>query len=146
MKNQHELDTQTHEAIKSLCARGDDLANLNRYKEAIAEYNKAWELVPAPKNVWEASTWILVAIADACFLGGYRTSAREALECAIGCPGGLGNPFVHMRLGQVLYDSGEYEGASEELMRAYMGAGTEVFEAEDPKYLNFLSTRASLEL
>jgi len=144
MTNQYELDVQTHETIKSLCAEGDRLANLRRYEEAVAKYNKAWELVPTPQNDWEASTWILAAIADACFLAGYKTSAREALEYALTCPGGAGNPFLHMRYGQVLYDSGEHDGAAEELIRAYMGAGADVFASEEPKYLEFLKTRAKL--
>ncbi|BEV71369.1 hypothetical protein THUN1379_08510 [Paludibacterium sp. THUN1379] len=144
MTNQFELDVKKYETIKSLCAEGDRLADLRRYEEAVAEYNKAWTLVPSPQNDWEASTWILAAIADACFLGGYRTSAREALEYALTCPGGLGNPFLHMRYGQVLYDSGEHDGAAEELMCAYMGAGDEIFAGEEPKYLEFLKMRAHL--
>lgn len=144
MSNDLELDTATLEQIKSLCAAGDSLANDAKYQQAIEEYNKAWELVPNPKNEWEASTWILVAIADAAFLGGYRTTARECLEYSLTCPGGLGNPFVHMRYGQLLLDAGEADHAADELMRAYMGGGADVFRLEDPKYLAFLKTRAKI--
>ena len=31
--------------------------------------------------------------------------------------------------------------AADELARAYMGAGTEIFENDDPKYLEFLKTK-----
>lgn len=139
-----ELDAEIHERIKVLCAGGDQLASAKRYEDAIAEYNKAWELVPDPKNAWEASTWILAAIADACFLAGYNGSARDALEYVMTCPGGLGNPFLHLRLGQVLYEANERDAAADELMRAYMGAGEDVFRTEDTKYLAFLRTRAKL--
>lgn len=139
-----ELDTATHDQIKALCARGDQFAEAHAFEDAVAEYNKAWALVPDPKNDWNASTWKLAAIADACFLGGYKTSAMEALRYAMTCPGALGNPFLHLRYGQALFDSGEADRAADELMRAYMGGGNEVFASEDPRYLDFLRTRAEL--
>ncbi|WP_454733430.1 MULTISPECIES: tetratricopeptide repeat protein [Cupriavidus] len=144
MSNSFELDASTHEAIKTLCAAGDRLAETRSYEAAIAEYNKAWLLVPEPKSEWQASTWILAAIADACFLSGYKTSAREALQFAMTCPGAVGNPFLHLRLGQVLLDGGDEDGAANELMRAYMGGGLEIFAPEDAHYLDFLKTRAKL--
>lgn len=139
-----ELDTATHEKIKALCAKGDQLAEARAFEDAVAEYNKAWALVPEPKNDWNASTWILAAIADACFLGGYKTSAMEALQYAMTCPRAVGNPFLHLRYGQVLFDAGEVDHAADELMRAYMGSGEEIFASEDPRYLDFLKTCADL--
>lgn len=140
-----ELPSQVHEAIKQLCASGDALAASGRHEEAISEYNRAWEMVPEPKVMWNASTWILAAIGDAAFLGGYETSAREALEYAMHCPDALGNPFLHLRLGQILFDAGETDRAADELMRAYMGAGPEIFATENGRYLAFLRTRATLD-
>lgn len=140
-----ELPSTVHEAIQHFCADGDALTAAGRHEEAIAEYNRAWEIVPEPKDNWKASTWILAAIADAAFLGGYNTAAREALEYSMVCPDALGNPFLHLRLGQVLFDTGEHDRAADELMRAYMGAGSEIFATEDPRYLTFLKTRAALD-
>lgn len=139
-----ELAPITYEAIKAHSAEGDKLAAAGAYKEAIAEYNKAWALVPDPKDEWNASTWILAAIADATFLAGDTTSAREALQHAMRCPGAVGNPFLHLRYGQVLLDAGESDAAADELMRAYMAEGPDIFAAEDPRYLKFLGTRAKL--
>lgn len=131
-------------SIQDLCAQGDGLASAGSYEDAIERYNAAWELVPEPKNNWNAATWILAAIGDACYLGGYRTSAREALEYAMKCPDAVGNPFLHLRLGQVLLDAEEDDKAADELMRAYMGAGSEIFGSENAKYLDFLKSRANL--
>ena len=139
-----ELDPAIHEAIKAHCARGDKLAAARSFEAAIAEYNKAWRLVPEPANDWNASTWILAAIADAAFMGGDLTSAREALQYAMTCPEAIGNPFLHLRYGQVLLDTGEPDAAADELIRAYMGAGQDIFAAEDRRYLDFLKTRARL--
>ena len=138
-----ELPQELHATIERLCAEGDQLAEAEKFEQAIALYNQAWELVPEPKNHWNASTWILAAIGDAAFLSGYKTSALEAFEYAMTCPGAVGNPFLHLRLGQLLHDKGDLDRAADELMRAYMGAGLEVFDLEDPRYLAFLRTRTT---
>ncbi len=57
--DQLELPKGIHDSITTLCASGDKLANDGAYEEAVADYNKAWEMVPEPKNDWSASTWIL---------------------------------------------------------------------------------------
>lgn len=140
--NALELDDVLHGEIKRLCAAGDELADQGRHDGALVEFSKAWSLLPDPKNEWGAATWILAAIADSCFhLRNYQ-SAREALEHAMTCPRAIGNPFLHLRLGQVLFEAGEMDAAADELMRAYMGDGRDIFEPEDPKYLAFLGTRA----
>ena len=139
-----ELDDELHEKIRAHCARGDDLADRRRFADAITAYNEAWELIPEPKNNWEAATWVLAAIADSAYLGGYATAARDGIEYGMTCPGALGNPFMHLRFGQILFDSNEKDRAADELMRAYMGDGLEIFAQEDSKYLSFLKSRAIL--
>lgn len=139
-----ELDSSIYEQIKAYCSKGDELAEVKDFEGAIAEYNKAWLLIPDPKNEWNAATWVLTAIADVAFLGGYNTSAREALEYAMTCPGGIGNPFLHLRYGQALLDAGEEDAAAGELMRAYMAEGEGIFSNEDPRYLEFLRGRAKI--
>lgn len=61
------------------------------------------------------------------------------------CPDALGNPFLHLRLGQAQLNLGNEDRAADELMRAYMGGGPEVFEIEDGRYLAFLKTRAIID-
>lgn len=119
------------------CRSGDGLAAEGRGEEAIAEYNKAWMLVPEPRNAWEASTWILAAIADCCFLLRKWTAARGALDYAMTCPDAIGNPFLHLRRGQVLFEQDEPDVAANELMRAFMAGGQEMFQDQDRKYLRF---------
>jgi tetratricopeptide (TPR) repeat protein len=138
------LDDALHERIKALCAEGDELAAAGAFEAALEKYGEAWMLLPDPKEEWGASTWILAAIADASFLGGHNEWALDALEHAMTCPDAIGNPFLHLRYGQVLFDLGELSHAADELIRAYMGAGEEIFAAEDPRYLDFLKTRAIL--
>jgi hypothetical protein len=97
-------------------------------------------LLPEPKTDWEAATWILGAIGDANFLGKDYLAGRENLSMAMHCPDAIGNPFLHLRLGQCQFELGNLDRAADELARAYMGAGDEIFEGAE-KYLAFLKTR-----
>jgi hypothetical protein len=144
MARARELDPATYHKIQALCALGDTLAADNAFGQAIVEYNKAWAMVPEPKQTWEASTWILAALADAAYHSGDGAMARDALQFAMRCPGAIGNPFLHLRYGEVLFDAGELTAAADELMRAYMAEGPEIFAAENPRYLAFLKTRAKI--
>ncbi len=141
-ESRKELDDVTYQRIKSYCEDGDKLAESGSYDAAIMKYNEAFQLVPQPREEWNASTWILIAIGDAAFLAGYNEFAREVFQDVMYCPGAIGNPFVHLRLGQVLFDAGELDKAADELMRAYIGGEYDVFSEEDPKYFEFLKTRA----
>ncbi|MGO4262033.1 tetratricopeptide repeat protein [Lysobacter sp. TAB13] len=139
-----QMDDTVYNHLNRLCEAGNQLTEQGRFDAAVTQFNDAWELVPEPKKDWEASTWILTAIGDCYFHLRDLKSARSVLEYAMQCPGGVGNPFIHLRLGQVLLDTGEADAAADQLMRAYMGAGAELFAAEDPEYLRFLGTRAQL--
>jgi hypothetical protein len=138
----NELADSIHEEIKRLCATGDERAGRQAYSDALTSYWAAWDLLPEPKDKWEAATWILVAIGDANFLGGDYIAGRDNLSTAMRCPGAIGNPFIHFRLGQCQFELGNHDRAADELMRAYMGAGREIFDKDDPKYFRCLATRA----
>ena len=137
-----ELSDAVHAEIERLCALGDEHAQAARYPKALETYWNAWDLLPDPKTQWEAATWILAAVGDANFLGKDYVAGRDNLGKAMECPGAIGNPFLHLRLGQCEFEVGHLDRAADELMRAYMGAGPEIFDGQDPKYLSFLKTRA----
>ena len=137
-----ELDEAVLAKVKSHCARGDELANVRAYSDALKQYWMAWDLLPEPKTEWEAATWVLAAIGDANFLSGDFEAGRDNLGTAMHCPGALGNPFIHLRLGQCQFELGALDRAADELIRAYMGAGPEIFENDERKYIEFLATRA----
>lgn len=136
-----ELPDALHNEIQQLCAEGDVLAEDGSFEQAIALYNKAWSLIPAPPTHWEASTWVLAAIGDASFQGGLFGSGLGALQQALLCPGAIGNPFIHLRLGQCALEQGDLALAAEHLTRAYALEGADIFELDDPKYFAFLKTR-----
>ena len=127
--------------VKALCADGDTLATKGDARDAFQKYSEALALLPAPAQNWEAATWILAAIGDLYFGVRKYEKARSTFTDATICPGGLGNPFIHLRLGQCQFELGEMERAADELTRAYMGAGADLFKSEDHKYFDFLKQK-----
>lgn len=136
-----ELPDDVHAEITRLSREGDEAAAAGRFDDAIGKYESAFALVPESKWDWDASTWILVAIADAHFHAGRFVESRAPLQEVMHCPGAIGNPFVHLRRGQVFYELGEEESAADELARAFLSVGRGLFRDDDPKYLDFLLTK-----
>jgi tetratricopeptide (TPR) repeat protein len=134
------LPKKLHEAITRLCKEGDDLAKKGADQAAYDKYNEAWNLVPEEKANWEASTWILGAVGELQFRHEKSDKALNSFLRAVQCPDGLGNPYIHLRIGQIQYELGNMKGAGDNLTRAYMGAGEDIFDNEDPKYLAYLHT------
>lgn len=136
-----QLANELYEQITELCEEGDELASEDDFEGALQSFWAAWDLLPEPQTEWEAATWILGAIGDANFLGEDFEAGRDNLSLAMHCPDGIGNPFLHLRLGQCLFELGELDRAADELTRAYMAEGADIFEGEDEKYFEFLKTR-----
>jgi tetratricopeptide (TPR) repeat protein len=133
-----ELPNEVHERIVAISKQGDDLAARQHWDDAIAAYRGAWDLLPDPKEDWDAATWLLAAIGDAQFLKKDYDASFLTFVHAMRCPGALGNPFIHLRLGELHFEAGTKNKALDELTRAYMGAGDRIFSREDPKYFAFL--------
>lgn len=140
-----ELDEQIYIEIQTLSQLGDEFAEKGNYPAALAEYWKAFDLIPETKTDWEAATWLLAAIGDANFLGKDFQAGRDNLSNAMQCPDAIGNPFLHLRLGQCQFELGNFERAADELTRAYALSGEEIFSGEDPKYFDFLKTKIETE-
>ncbi len=54
---------------------------------------------------------------------------------------GIGNEHLHFRLGKCYFELGEQDRAADELCRAYMGGGKQIFDNENPRYFEFLKTK-----
>lgn len=136
-----ELDDKTYAEIRELCEAGDRFADQSDFSAALEKYWNAFDLVPEPKTAWDTTTWILTAIGDTNFLANDFRAGADNLSNAMHCPGAIGNPFIHIRLGQCQFELGNLDRAADELTRAYAVKGEEIFFGEDPKYLEFLKTR-----
>ncbi|VWC59213.1 hypothetical protein BLA18112_00728 [Burkholderia lata] len=137
-----ELDNALYERIGALSDAGDALMEDGDYEGALAKFWAGFDLLPEPRTHWEAGTWLMAAIGDVNFHQEDYVAGRDNLAQSMHFPNAVGNPFLHLRLGQCQFELGELDRAADELMRAYMGGGPELFEDEDGKYLRFLATRA----
>ncbi len=135
------LNDEIHRQIQSLCEEGDSFAEEEEFADALKKYWSAWDLLPEPRTDWQSATWILGAIGDTNFLNGDYEAGRDNLSLAMHCPDAVGNPFLHLRLGQCQFELGNLDRAADELVRAFMAEGEEIFDDEDPKYFEFLQTR-----
>ena len=140
-----ELEGDIYRKVTRLSERGNKCMEAEEWDKAINIFDEALELLPEPKNQWDAALWLNASIGDACFMKENFVRAKEALFDALNCPDGTVNPFVLIRLGEVLFELGDLERAKEYLLRAYMLEGKEIFEAEDPKYLAYLEEHFDLE-
>jgi len=129
-----ELNDEIYTQITALTQSGDALFDDEKDREALSKYFQAITLLPEPVHQWEAATWIFTAIGDVLWVMREYQDAYSAFQDVLHCPGGIGNPFVHLRVGQLDFEFGNRSKATDELMRAYMGGGEEIFAREDPKY------------
>lgn len=136
-----ELSVAIHSKIVQYAEQGDLLVEKKEYKAALLNYEAAYDLLPDPKSIWEASTWLLTAIGDVYFLTKEFNAGVQTLNLAMHCPKAIGNPFIHLRLGQCQFEIGDFKRAANELVRTYALEGEWIFEEEDSKYLEFLKTR-----
>ena len=129
--------------VAQLIDEGNDYSDKGQHCESLRCYCDALALFPDPLEQRAETLWLFTAIGDALFHLGHYQKAIDALSDAIGC-GGLGNPFIHFRLGQSHFELNNQPKAADELTRAYMGAGEEIFQGEPARYLEFLKTKIEL--
>jgi tetratricopeptide (TPR) repeat protein len=139
-----ELNDEIFKKITDLSEEGETLFEDQNFNSALKKYNEALDLIPLPKSNWEASTWLYGAIADVQFSLGEFNNSCSSLFDALNCPDGMGNAFLHLRLGQCMFELKEFDKAEDNLMRAYMLEGIEFFEEDDSKYLEFLHKKYKL--
>ncbi|MBP1566955.1 MAG: hypothetical protein J6A58_14545 [Oscillospiraceae bacterium] len=130
-----ELNDKVYDEIKQKCARGNELADSEKYQEALTEFSKALELLPKPDYMWEAATWLYGAIGDMYFQLNDYSASLDCFMKAQKCPDGMGNPFICVRIGECFFELGNIEKAKQYLMQAYMLEGEEIFLDAAPKYL-----------
>lgn len=132
------LSHEVGDQLDALAQKADAAFERGAYRNAIKNYLKGLDLLPEPRNQWEAKLWFTAAIADAYWFLQQYDKALLFLEESLQVEGGHANPFIRLRLGQVFYELGRMEEAKEELVKGYKLGGEELFEDEDEKYWNLM--------
>lgn len=127
-----------HDEIDELCDLGVDLAEAGSFARALEAYEAAWALLAEPAHEQEGSAWILGNIGYTRFLQGDYAAGRDDLARAMTLPGGDGNAFLHLRLGQCLFELGDLHRAGEQFRLALAIEAEAVFVDEDPKYRDLI--------
>jgi tetratricopeptide (TPR) repeat protein len=111
-----QLSDSLYQRIVVPCEEGDAYQANNQFDQAIESYRQAFDLVPEPKYIWKASTWILTALGETYLFKQDYISARDTLEEVMYYPDAIGNPFIHLRLGQAQFELGNLVRAADELI------------------------------
>ncbi|TJZ73524.1 tetratricopeptide repeat protein [Chitiniphilus eburneus] len=135
------LPSILHDQITALLDAGDRLFEKGNDTAALAKYREAEALLPTERERFEASTMVVAAIGDTLFQLAQYPLVIDTLLPALGYPDGEDNPFIHLRLGQSLLETGEEARALAHLAQAFEYGGLDVYEDEDDKYLDFLKAR-----
>ena len=128
------LPPETFAEVKAKAEEGERRMAASDFRGAFDLFVAALNLLPDPREQWNAAGWLLVALGENAIRAGSFQAAEGPLTDAMWCPGTIGNPWVHLRCGQMRFELGQIDRAGDELARAYMGGGREVFEGQDPKY------------
>jgi tetratricopeptide (TPR) repeat protein len=132
------------EEIQSILDEGDDFLDTDHFAAALDKYQQAAALIPEPKYDYDISLPVFTAIGEALFFAEQYSKALDVFKETLKMPGAVENPLSHLRLGQTYYELGDFDRAADELMRAYMLDGEDIFRRDGEKYLAFLATRISL--
>lgn len=141
--------------VKRLRAEGDAHMRAARHAAANSAYADAWGELANDEVLMDRygrtqAFWLLMSGMDASFRNGDMEAAFNicALTLRSFVDDGLvvGNPFFHLRVGQIKLEltedsaeGGSDEGAVDDLARALIGGGIEVFRGEDPEYLTLIT-------
>ena len=146
-----ELPERLVKQIAALVSKGDAAMEQGDLDAADQSYLEAFRLLPEPKLFQEGGVEIGVARAEVKFKRGEFEKVAIMLGNLMDqhkagfIEGIIGNPYIHLRLGQAQLELGNKERAKDELARAFMGGGTDIFKDEDPKYFTFIKRFLNLD-
>ena len=129
-----ELD---EDEVDRLAEVGNEALEAGDWQTAVEAWTEGLALVPEPKSLYEATMWFCASLADAYWTAGQYDLVVDFAQQAMDASDG-GNGFVWLRLGQGQLELGQRDAAADSLMSAFMLEGYEIFEGEDPKYLQLL--------
>jgi tetratricopeptide (TPR) repeat protein len=108
---------------------------------AARAYREALALLPTGRDACRESVWVHAALGDLHMHAADFVEASKAFDRAIHCTShALETPYLQWRLGQSLYERGDYDQAANSLRAACRNGGRNLFAQEDPKYQAFLQS------
>jgi len=129
--------------MTTLATEGGRLLRQSRYDEATQVFQCALELLPEPRDKWQAGTWLVTMIGNCHFLQRRFADAYYYFREAQRYPGGLESSFLYMRIGECLLEFGCNEAAAvDAFVQAYLLTGADETKLESPRCMQFLKQYA----
>ncbi len=132
------FDSKLFRKANILFNEGEESIIWKDYNDACNLFDMSFAQLPEPKTRWAASLQILAAKGDTCFLNKDFTQGVTVFSEAMKYGDGHENPFLHLRLGQCLYETGDKERALQEITLAYIAERENIFAQDDKKYIEFI--------
>jgi tetratricopeptide (TPR) repeat protein len=132
------LSDEISEKIDKLAIEGNAIFEEEKYVKAIDVFQEGLNLIPEPKENYEASLWFLVGIGEAYwFLDEYENSLSY-WDQSLNVVTGNENIFVRFRKAQVLFELNRFKDAFLEFQTyAQLDKKQVFFLDEEEKYLKF---------
>ncbi|MGF6927411.1 tetratricopeptide (TPR) repeat protein [Chitinophaga sp. W2I13] len=132
-------------AIEAIWEEAEVLFENNDPARYALKLEEAWELLPAPKEVYDESYHIALAIAETYFiLKDFPAMLRWANTLQQCDPARADDGECEFVLGKARFENGDMKGAEEYFTTAMHKSAGRVFEGVDEKYLHVFSGLATV--
>lgn len=139
-----ELPDDIQDQIEALSEQAEEARIQGRHEEALDLYTEALELLPEPREQFEAYSFLKATMGDICFLMDRFNDGLENFYDAYTAAGPQNmNPYIIYRLGQIYRQMGDEDNAVEFFKKTYLLEGEDAFEDESD--LIFLKNRVDLD-
>lgn len=143
-----ELPDDIYEEVTRLSEIGNEHCDDGKFANAIEVWRSALELLPSPRDQWEAALWLNASIGDAYYQEEQWEDAKASFLDALNGPDAQGSPFIHYMLGKTLLRLDDEDEAVQSLLRAYILDGVDIFdtdEEEGPDAFELLQERGLVD-
>ena len=106
----------------------------------VNELMKIYESLTDDQKRTREGRYVIVHIAEVCFSERWIEDAFDNFNFAMQFKDTVGNPFLHLRLGQLNYLVQNKDKMHDELSRALIMAGEAIFKDEDPKLIEMVKS------
>lgn len=130
-------------SIEKLIEKADKQMDYSAYKKAQKLYEQALDMMLEPQIEHPLYFEVQAAIGDVLISQGKNREAQKLIERLLKQEEAQGKAYLHLRLGQLLFESNKMAEAEAELKIALEMGGEELFEGEYEEY--YLCAKGELE-
>lgn len=127
-------------SIKDKVANIDQITTNNDLdvEPRVNKLMKIYESLTDDQKRTRAGRYVIIHIAEVCFSERLIEDAIDNFNFAMKFKDSVGNPFLHLRLGQLNYLIQNKEKMYDDLSRALIMGGEGIFKDEDPKLIEMV--------